>query len=152
MNGWVLVLLVGGALLALAMLLDATFDSEQRLARLWVAGSQGLGWAAGPVLFLRSTALLALYSAVAWLGHLLSQGLGHPAWALLVSGPAMLVYAPVVLAMAPFNGTAYAAWRSHLAAAGADPRLQRAIAWWAGPPALVGFGTIVLTLATAFDA
>lgn len=122
------------------------------MAAWWVAGVDGLGFAAGPVSFIRSTILLAIYSTVAWLGHLLATALDHPLWALIVSGPAMLAYAPVVLAMAPFEGTAYTPWRSQLAAAGADARQQRAIAWWAGLPALVGFGAVMFTLITVFDA
>jgi hypothetical protein len=147
---WVAV--AGVVLIGWALLLDARFGSEHRIAAWWVDGVQGLGLAAGPVSFIRSALLLAIYSTLAWLGDLLAGALEHPLWALLVSGPAMLAYAPVVLAMAPFEGTAYTPWRSHLAAAGADTRQQRAIAWWAGPPALVGFGVVMFTLITVFGA
>ena len=58
--------------------------------------------------------------------------------------------APVVLAMAPTDSTAYTTWRSYLAANGADPGQQRAIAWGAGSPALAGFGAVFFTLATIF--
>ncbi len=150
MTGGVYVGIVAVALLGWAFLLEDRLDSEHRLARWWVDGARGLGAATGPLSFIRSTLLLAIYCVVAWLGDLLATGLGHPLWALLLSGPAMLAYAPVVLAMAPFNGTAYTTWRSHLAAAGADPGQQRAIAWWAGPPALAGFGAVLFTLTTVF--
>jgi hypothetical protein len=149
-TGWVYVGIVAAGLFGWALLLDDRLDSEHRLAAWWVDGARGLGPAAGPVSFIRSTLLLAIYAGVAWLGDLMAAGLGHPLWALLVSGPAMLAYAPVVLAMAPFEGTAYTSWRSHLAAAGADPGLQRAIAWWAGPPALGGFLAVLFTLSTVF--
>ena len=142
----------GAVLIGWALLLDERLGSEHRIAAWWVASVEGLGFAAGPVSFIRSTVLLAIYSTVAWSGDLLAAALDHPLWALVVSGPAMLAYAPVVLAMAPFEGTAYAPWRSRLAAAGADARQQRAIAWWAGPPALVGFGAVMFTLITVFGA
>ena len=146
------VAVAGAVLIGWALVLDERLGSEHRIAAWWVAGVEGLGFAAGPISFIRSAILLAIYSTVAWLGDLLAEALDDPLWALLVSGPAMLAYAPVVLAMAPFEGTAYTPWRSRLAAAGADARQQRAIAWWAGPPALVGFGAVMFTLITVFGA
>ena len=150
MGGWVYVGICAAGLIGWALLLDERLDSEHRIAAWWVAGVQGLGPCAGPVSFVRSTVALVVYSGVAWLGDLLASGAGNPLWALVVSGPAMLAYSPVVLAMAPFEGTAYAPWRSRLAAAGADARQQRAIAWWAGPPALVGFIAVLTTLFSVF--
>lgn len=149
-SGWLFVLVVGGGLIAWSMLLDARVDSERRIATWWVRSARGLGVWAGPVSFVRSTVLLALYSAVAWSGDLLAGRLGDPLWALLVSGPAMLAYAPVVMAMTPFDVVNVGMWRSRLAAVGATPREQRAIAWWAGVPALAGFMAIMLTLVSVF--
>ena len=150
MTGWVYIGIISVGLIGWAFVLEDRIDYEHRLATWWVDGARGLGAAAGPVSFIRSTLLLAIYCVVAWLGDLLATGLGHPLWALLLSGPAMLAYAPVVLAMAPTDSTAYTTWRSHLAAAGADPGQQRAIAWGAGPPALAGFGAVLFTLFTTF--
>lgn len=149
-SGWFFVLVVGGGLIAWSMLLDARVDSERRIATWWVHSARGLGVWAGPVSFVRSTVLLALYSAVARSGDLLAERLGDPLWALLVSGPAMLAYAPVVMAMTPFDVVNVGMWRSRLAAVGATPREQRAIAWWAGVPALAGFMAIMLTLVSVF--
>ncbi|QSR31451.1 hypothetical protein CFI00_13255 [Nocardioides sp. S5] len=150
MTGWVYVGIISVGLIGWTFVLEDRIDYEHRLATWWLDGARGLGVATGPVSFIRSTLLLAIYCVVAWLGDLLATGLGHPLWALLLSGPAMLAYAPVVLAMAPLGGTAYRTWRSHLAAAGADPGQQRAIAWGAGPPALAGFGAVLFTLFTTF--
>lgn len=149
-GGWVFVLVIGAGLIAWSMFLDAWLDSERRIATWWVRSVRGLGAWAGPVSFVRSTVLLALYSAVAWLGDLLAGRLGDPLWALVVSGPAMVAYAPVVLAMTPFDVVNVQMWRSQLSAVGAEPREQRAIAWWAGVPALAGFMAIMLTLVTVF--
>ena len=148
MTGWVYIGIISVGLIGWAFVLEDRIDYEHRLATWWVDGARDLGAAAGPVSFIRSTLLLAIYCVVAWLGDLLATGLGHPLWALLLSGPAMLAYAPVVLAMAPIDFTAHTTWRSHLAAAGADPGQLRAIAWGAGPPALAGFGAVLFTLFT----
>lgn len=149
-SGWVLVLVVGAGLIAWSMLLDARMETERRIATWWVRSARGLGVWAGPVSFVRSTVLLAVYSAVAWLGDLVAGRLGDPLWALVVSGPAMVAYAPVVLAMTPFDVVNVGMWRSQLAAVGASPREQRAIAWWAGVPALGGFMAIMFTLVSVF--
>lgn len=149
-SGWFFVLVVLGGLIAWSMLLDAKVDSERRIATWWVRSARGLGVWSGPVSFVRSTVLLALYSAVAWSGHLLAGRAGDPLWALLLSGPAMLAYAPVVMAMTPFDVVNVGMWRSRLAAVGATALEQRAIAWWAGVPALAGFMAIMLTLVSVF--
>lgn len=150
MIGWLCIGIISVGLIGWAFVLEDRLDYEHRLATWWVDGARGLGAATGPVSFIRSTLLLAIYCVVAWLGDLVATGLGHPLRALLLAGPAMLAYAPVVLAMAPIDSTAYTTWRSYLAAAGADPGQQRAIAWAAGPPALAGFGAVFFTLATIF--
>ncbi|NYE38293.1 hypothetical protein F4692_003441 [Nocardioides cavernae] len=149
-SGWGYVLLVGGALIVWSLALDASLGSERRIAVWWVRSVRRLGAWAGPVSFLRSTVLLALYAIVAWLGDLLAGRLGDPLWALVVSGPAMVAYAPVVLAMTPFDVVDVQLWRSQLSAVGAEAREQRAVAWWAGLPALAGFMAIMLTLMSIF--
>ena len=97
-----------------------------------------------------SVAALVGYSVLAVLGHVLSRHLGASHWALLVSGPAMLAYAPFVLATAPVDLQGYHWWRSDLGAAGADAQEQRRIAWWAGPPSLLGIFAIFVTLEMIF--
>ena len=142
--------LVAIALLGWTFLVDLLWGFDGRLARWWMARARDEGRWTGPVAFIRSAVLLGAYTVVALLGHRVGVALGDPRWALVLSGPAMLAYAPVVVAMAPTQGGAYASLREELASAGADAHQQRAIAWWAGPPALLGLGAIVATLVTVF--
>ena len=62
----------------------------------------------------------------------------------------MLAYAPFTCVPMPTQYGGYRSWRSDLADAGADARLQRAIAWWAGPTSLLGTTAMVATLFTIF--
>ncbi len=99
---------------------------------------------------LRCAHVLSCFSAIAWAADGVAERAGSPLWALVVTGPAMLAYAPFVLATAPTQGGAYWSWRRELAEAGADVSQQRAIAWWGGPPSLGGLAAIFLTLWSAF--
>jgi hypothetical protein len=129
--------------------LDVRHDSERRLAAWWVARTRTLGGWTGPVSFLVSAGALACFSAAAWAAVSAASATGHHLWALAVIGPAVLIYAPVAMATAPTQAGAYRPWREELSAAGADPRQQRAIAWWAGPPSLLGVLAIGIGLWSA---
>ena len=129
--------------------LDVRHDSERRLAEWWVTRTRTLGGLTGPVSFLVSTSALVSFSVAAWTAVRAAGAAGHHLWALAVIGPAVLVYAPVAMATAPTQAGAYRPWRAELSAAGADPRQQRAIAWWAGPPSLLGVIAIAIALWSA---
>ena len=125
--------------------LDVRHHSEQRLATWWVARTRTLGGWTGPVSLLVSACALACFSVAAWAAVRAADATGHHLWALAVIGPAVLAYAPLAWAGAVAMASAYRPWRAELIDAGADPRQQRAIAWWAGPPSLLG----ILAIATA---
>ena len=148
-DGW-WIGIIGAGLIGWAILLDVRYGSELRLARWWVPRARRMGRWAGPVAFVGSCAALAGYAVLAVLGGSLASAAGDSHWALVVALPAMLGYAPFVFATMPTRFRGYDAWRSHLAAAGAVPRLQRAIAWWAGPPSLLGLIAMIATLAAIF--
>jgi hypothetical protein len=148
-GGWWIVG-VGALVVAWAIALDVRLDTDRRLARWWVrwAGRRG-GWA-GPLSLLLSFAGLLGYGVLAMIGNALGESLGDPLWALAVSLPAMLAYVPFNFATMPTQYGGYRSWRQDLTHAGADIRLQRAIAWWAGPPSLVGMIAMIATLFTIF--
>lgn len=75
-------------------------------------------------------------------GAVITAELGHPAWAICFVLPQTLAYLPFMMATIP-SRTGYYAWRHDLAAAGATVRQQRQIAWWAGPPSLIGMITMI---------
>ncbi|GED11615.1 hypothetical protein [Cellulosimicrobium cellulans] len=144
-DGWsaaiVLVGLVGWTLLA-----DVCWGAEERLAGWWVARARSRGAWAGPWSFLVSMTALVGYGLVVWLGEVLAATLDSPTSVLLVVVPAALAYSPFAVTTAPLSPSGYLRWRASLESAGADTREQRNIAWWAGPPSLLGLGAIVLTL------
>ena len=139
-------LVAGLALVGWVVLLDVVVDAERRLARWWVPRAGRRGAWAGPWSFAVSLAALAGYGLLVALGDAVGRAAGSPAWALVVLVPALLAYAPLAVATAPLTPGLYTRWRGELRAAGADPRQQRRIAWWAGPPSLFGVGALALTL------
>ncbi|WP_110181104.1 hypothetical protein [Nocardioides solisilvae] len=147
-TGWWLALL-GGSAIAWAMLLDVRWRTYARLARWWVGWAQRRGRAAGPLSLLLSLGALGAYSAVVLLVLGAAREEGGGWWALAACWVATLAYAPFLCATCP-QQSGYWAWRADLADAGADRRLQRRIAWWAGPPTVAGvmvvtFGAIWVT-------
>ena len=141
--------IVGGALLVWPLAVDLRWDSDARLARWWVS------WArrrSVPALrsFLLSAGTLALYVAFALAGAAVAEAAGDRRWALVPALPAMLAYLPFVFATMPTQAGAYASWRADLAKAGADPALQRRIAWPAGIPSLCGLSAVIATLFPIF--
>ena len=150
MSGWWAVGVVGAGVFAWVVYLDVRHHSDSRLASWWVSRARDWGAWVGPCSFLVSVVALGGYVLAAWLGHVLTTPLGDPAWALALSLPAMLVYAPFVFATAPVDPSGYSAWRSELGDAGAGAGEQRRIAWWAGPPSLAGMIAMIATLASVF--
>lgn len=154
-DGWVGVLVTGAAVVAWALYLDIHHESDARLAAWWLARARrvearSIGPDPGPDAFLVSTGFLVCFSALAWAADRTADALGEPLWALAVTVPAMLAYAPFVLATMPTQGGAYWSWRQELEAVGADTNEQRAIAWWAGPPSLAGMMAMLVSLVTTF--
>jgi len=150
MSGWWAVAVVGAGIFGWAVYLDVRHDSDRRLANWWVSRARAWGEWVGPCSLLISAAILAGYGLLALLGNVLSTELGDPRWALLVTIPAMLAYAPFVFATAPVDPSGYRSWRSELDSAGAESREQRQIAWWAGPPSLLGMILMIATLSEIF--
>lgn len=148
--GWWIVVL-GAGVLAWSVLLDLRFHTGDRLARWWVPRAKGQGPWAGPVAFLASAVALAGYVLVALVGWAVASATSEDRWALTVVVPAMLVYAPVVFETMPSRVSGYRHWREALAKAGADARLQRTIAWGAGPPSTLGLVLMIVTLFPIFD-
>jgi hypothetical protein len=150
MGGWWWVFIVALGLVGWAYFLCARFDGDARLAASWTGRTRGLGGMTGPTSFLVSAAALAVFVLLMWVADGVADELGDPLWELLVTGPALLVYAPFVLATAPSQSSGYREWRRDLAEAGAAPREQRRIAWWAGLPSLGGVLAIGMALWSAF--
>ena len=150
LSGWWAVAVVGAGIFGWAMYLDVRHGSDKRLATWWVSRAQDWGGFVGPCSLIISAGILACYGFLALLGNLLAQELGDPRWALLVTVPAMLAYAPFAFATAPVDPSCYRDWRSDLRSAGADNREQRRIAWWAGPPSFMGMMLMITTLASTF--
>lgn len=148
-GGWAVVVVAVG-LLGWTVLVDVRLGAERRLARRWVRWARTRGAWAGPLSLLASVAALAAYGLLVGLGAVLAAALGNPPWAPLLVVPAMLAYVHVAVSTAPLSPTGYARWRAELRSAGADVRLQRQIAWWAGPPSLLGVCAIALTLFRTF--
>ena len=147
-SGWAAVI-VGFAALGWSFFLDIRFGSEARLARWWLSRVRAWDALAGPCSFVVSAGVLAGFGFFALVGHLLGLQHHEPRWALPVTLPALLAYAPFLLATAPGRFSGYREWRSTLAAAGATRVEQRRIAWWGGPPSLLG---LVLAVLAVFDA
>ena len=112
--------------------------------------SEQWGPATGPLSFLLSAGALAGFGSLAWAADAVAERAGSPLWALVATTPAILAYAPFSLATAPTQYGGYLDWRRAAREAGADVRQQRAIAWWAGPPSLMGFVAVAAALASAF--
>lgn len=149
MSGWwALAGAVG--LLMWIFVVEARYDFTERLATQWVARARPLGRGAGPVSLAISAAALVAFAVSGKSGQGLATELGHPLWALTITLPAMLMYAPFVGATAPLGTTAYGSWRNDLSSVGATPAEERRIAWWAGPPSLLGTGAIFLSLMSTF--
>ena len=148
-GGWWIVV-VGGVVVAWALALDARSGTDRRLARWWVRWAARRGGWAGPLSLLLSLSVLLAFSVLAVVGDALGDSLDDPLWALAISLPAMLAYVPFNFATMPTQYGGYRSWRNDLADAGAHTRLQRAIAWWAGPPSLIGMIAMIATLFTIF--
>jgi len=148
-GGWWIVV-VGGLVIAWALALDVRLDTDRRLAGWWVQWAIRRGGWAGPLSFLLSLACLLVYSVLAMVGDALGDSLDEPLWALAISLPAMLAYVPFNFATMPTQYGGYRSWRNDLADAGANTRLQRAIAWSAGPVSLFGMIAMIATLFTIF--
>ncbi len=142
---WVIGLLTGCGVFGWCILLDVRYGSEKRLATWWIARARRWGRWTGPVSFLFSTAALVLYCLLAFGLAALAAPFDRPLVTLLCVLPAMFVYAPFVFATMPYEYASYSSWRAGLRSVGADKRNQRRIAWWAGPPSLLGLGALILT-------
>lgn len=141
---------IGAAVLGWSVYVDARHRWVERLASRWVSRTRDAGRWVGPCSLAASAVALAGYAALAWMGNVLATSLGDPRWALVVSVPALLAYGPFVFATVPHQTSGYASWRSELRAAGADERHERRIAWWAGPPSLLGIVLMIITLVSIF--
>lgn len=150
MSGWWGVLLVGGGALVWFVVLDLGYDVSERLARWWVGRAQRWPGRVGPRSLGLSAVVLMAYVGLALVGRALGAQLGDPRWGLLISGPALLAYTPFMLTTAPLARGGYQYWRDDLRAAGADPALQRRIAWWAGVPSFVGMVVALASLVLTF--
>lgn len=138
------------ALFAWSVYVDVRHHFDERLARWWMARARAWGPATGPLSFLLSTVVLVCFAGLAWAADGVAERAGNPLWALVATTPAMLAYGPFSLATAPSQFGGYLDWRRALASAGADVRQQRAIAWCAGPPSLMGFVAVGGALVSAF--
>lgn len=150
MNGGWGVVVLGVGLLAWAIYVDVVHDSDDRLAA-WLVPTV-LRWPRRYALaaFVISLAFLSGYGVAGFVGVLLAEALGDPRWSLLVLGPAMLVYTPLMFAMAPVDPQGYRYWRESLRKAGAPAGTDRWIAWLGGIPAFLGMTALVMTLIVIF--
>ncbi|MFT3889377.1 MAG: hypothetical protein QM713_14615 [Arachnia sp.] len=152
MTVWGIVgVLVGLGVLAWCIFVDVRLRAEERLAARWVSWAARWQDRTGPISLAVSVAALVGYCLLALLGGVIADALGSSLWTLCTALPAMLGYAPFVFITAPSRSGGYS-WRGALREAGADDRLQRRIAWWAGPPSLLGLGAVVITLVAVFTA
>ena len=149
MGGWWAVVIVGVLLFGWTTYVDVRHHWDERLARWWLARARDWGPATGPLSFFFSTVVLACFGGLAWAADAVAARAGNPLWALVATGPAMLAYAPFVVATMPTQGGGYGFWRQELTTVGADVTEQRAIAWWAGPPSLLGVLAIAIALWSA---
>ena len=148
-RGW-WIAIIGGGVLAWAALLDVRHRTGDRLARLWVPRAKRHDRWAGPLAFLASCGALLGYLGATSLGAALRSVLGDDRWTLVVALPAMLLYGPFVFETMPSKVSGYRDWREALRRAGADKKLERAIAWWAGPPSVGGLIAMIATLFPIF--
>ena len=105
---------------------------------------------AGPLSLLVSIADVLAYALLAAVGDGLGESLDDPHWAAAISLPAMWPTRPSPSSPMPTQYGGYRSWRNDLADAGANTRLQRAIAWSAGPVSLFGMIAMIATLFTIF--
>ncbi|MFT3945253.1 MAG: hypothetical protein QM705_15725 [Ancrocorticia sp.] len=142
---WVVVVLTYGGIFGWCILFDVRYGSEQRLATWWVARARRWGSWTGLLSFLFSTAALVLYCLLAFGLGSLAAPFDRPLVTLLLTVPAMLLYAPLTFAVIPTEYGSYSSWQEKLRSAGAGKVEQRRIAWWAGPPSILGLGALALT-------
>lgn len=121
----------------LAIFVSRLFRFDKRLASWWVARAHRLGKLTGLFSFGLSSAAMLCHSILLAIGMMWTEQLGHWLWALCFMLPQSLVYAPFMLTTLPTQA-GYWTWRSDLRVAGASSKQQRQIAWWGGPPSLVG--------------
>lgn len=140
---------VGLTVFAWATYFDQKHGATTRLAHWFVRRSSRSNLGIGPMAFLVSLGVLISYIAIMaaslYVGHVADD----PRWSLVIAYPAMVAYAPFVLTTMPHEIVGYL-WRHDLARAGADPALQRRIAWCAGPPSVVGAAAIATTCLAIF--
>lgn len=118
------------------------FKLDKRLASWWVACARRLGGLTGPFSFVLSAGAALCFGILLAAGMTLTKELGHWAWSLCLMLPQTLVYAPFMVTTVPTQA-GYFTWRDTLRHAGADPRQQRQIAWWAGPPSIAGMSIAI---------
>lgn len=126
----------------LVIFVSRFFRFDKRLARWWAARVHRLGKLTGLLSFLLSSAAMLCHSILLAVGMMWTEQLGHWVWALCLMLPQSLVYAPFMLLTMPTqNG--YGEWRDDLQKAGVSTKQQRQIAWWGGPPSLVGMAAAI---------
>lgn len=145
-DGWWL-LIAGVGLFGWSIFLDVKYKFGKRLAAWWAAQARRRGRAIGLFSFGVSTGAMLAYVLLLVFGAFLTARLDHLAWALCFMLPQSLAYVPFMLATVP-SEPGYVAWRRDLSAAGASAQQQRQIAWWAGPPSLIGMLAITATAMT----
>ncbi len=143
---WVTPLIIGIGALVWSVFLDIRYSVDRRLADLWLAKIRTLGAWAGPFSFLISATALIAFCLLVVAGFLLGQHFGSPYWSLITTIPGIMAYVPFLMATVPAKFSAYSRWRSELRSSGAVPKEQRSIAWWAGPPSILGI--VALTIST----
>lgn len=144
-----MILAVGLSVILWCAYLGIAHHLDERLARWWVPLIKPRRWA-GPTAFLISSAALLAYLGLALLGAGLAQVLGNRYWALVIIYPAMLAYTPFIYPAMPSRSTGYRDWRECLRAAGADVRVQRAVAWWTVLPSFLGLVVMIVGLFPIF--
>jgi hypothetical protein len=144
-DGWWLVV-IGAGVLAWSVVLDVRLHIGDRLARWWVPRAERRGRWAGPAAFVISSVPLVAYLVMALVGAGIASAAGDERMALVTVVPAIALYAPYAFETMPARGSGYASWREALRAAGARAGLDRTIAWWAGPPSLLGMVAMCVTM------
>lgn len=97
-----------------------------------------MGRLAGPWAAATSTGAALACGAAALVSLRLAESSHSRPWGLAIILSVSIVYVPYALTTCPSRYGGYTQWRRALHLAGAEPRLQRAIAWWAGPPSVAG--------------
>lgn len=142
-DAWWLII-IGALLCGWWIFLNVKFNLDERLAAWWVSQARRRGRATGLFSFGVSTGAMLGYVLLLVVGALLTAKLGHLAWAIGLVLPQTLVYMPFMMATIPTQ-SGLVAWRHDLAAAGATAKQERQIAWWAGPPSLIGLVAMIST-------